>query len=60
MNILFRFITQIKNLTSPGWVTQLLGASFHTPKIAVMIPSYITNLGCEFDPHSGHMWEATD
>ena len=43
----------------PGRLAQLTGAWSHIPKVAGLIPSQGTYLGCGFDPWSGHMQEAT-
>ena len=42
-----------------GWLNWLEHHPIHQ-KIAGLIPSQETYLGCVFDPMSGHIWEATN
>ena len=52
LNVYFHF---------PGWVAQLVGALFCTPKgCGFNSHSQGTYLGCRFDPHSACVQEATD
>ena len=51
----------IKQMCSPGWVAQLVGALTPTPKKAVgQTPGQGAYLGGGLDPWSGHILEATD
>ena len=48
------------NVHCPGQVAQLVGAPSRTPKVETFLPIQGTYLGCGFNSHLGHVWEATD
>ena len=59
--VVCHFVVELKKSFMP-WLGDSVGWSIilYTEKLAGLLPSQSTCLGCRFDPRSGRIWEATD